>query len=492
MAVYQSLTLMQEGQDLENNTSQVRILWESTQTGGSYNNTPRQATWWAIINGGTELTDTAACTLPLQQTAVLADTVITVPHDDYGNATVTVRTWMDTHISAGVVELSKTLALTQIPRASSLTASNSVIGGCSYIAVGKKHPDYTHSIGYAFGDQTGFLTDLGQITQEEAIMGREEIRFQIPEQFYESLTAARQGVCALTCRTYYGQTLIGTPQTASFTVMVDETLCAPTVTGTVQDICQQTLALTGDGQVLVQNASQALCALTAEAKLGAALTLRQIAQLPLEEGEDSLVLDGVAGPVTFSVTDTRGFTATYTPETALIPYKKPTLRAKLWRTHATDGSAMLTVEGECFTGSFGQTENTLSAQYRIDQQDWQSLPLTATEGFFSGAVSLSGMDYDRLYAVTVQLQDCLTAAEKVLTLKKSVPVFDWGEADFRFHVPVDIQGGLTVEGKALLDWCYPVGSVYTGVGNAPDTLLGGSWSLLDTDEQGLCRWIREG
>ena len=43
MAVQQILTLTQLSQDRVANTSQVRILWKSTQTAGSYNSNQRTA-----------------------------------------------------------------------------------------------------------------------------------------------------------------------------------------------------------------------------------------------------------------------------------------------------------------------------------------------------------------------------------------------------------------------------------------------------------------
>ena len=96
MAVYQSLTLTQVSQDQKSNTSQLRVLWQSTQTGGSYNETPRQATWRYSVNGGTEQSVSVSYTLPYQKTVVIADTLITVPHDETGEASVTVSTVMDT------------------------------------------------------------------------------------------------------------------------------------------------------------------------------------------------------------------------------------------------------------------------------------------------------------------------------------------------------------------------------------------------------------
>ena len=54
MAVNQSLTLLQVSQNIAENTSQVRLLWQSTQTGSSYNDYLRTAKFYISINGGTE------------------------------------------------------------------------------------------------------------------------------------------------------------------------------------------------------------------------------------------------------------------------------------------------------------------------------------------------------------------------------------------------------------------------------------------------------
>ena len=117
MAVYQSLTLSQISQNVQDNTSQVRILWESTQTGASHNDNSRTAYYDIYINGGQGTQYSVSYTLPQGTTKTIVDTTITVPHRNDGTGTITVNTWMDTRISAGVVEKSQTLTLSTIPRA---------------------------------------------------------------------------------------------------------------------------------------------------------------------------------------------------------------------------------------------------------------------------------------------------------------------------------------------------------------------------------------
>ena len=134
MAVSQSLTLTKvaNSTNVANNTSQVRILWQSTQTGESWNGYTRTAKYWISINGGTEKEYTVSYTLPQYKTKTILDKTITVDHKNDGSGTVKVRTWMDTDISAGIVELNKSLTLDTIPRASTITSVSDVSVGGNY------------------------------------------------------------------------------------------------------------------------------------------------------------------------------------------------------------------------------------------------------------------------------------------------------------------------------------------------------------------------
>ena len=85
MAVSQTLKLYQGTQDAVNNTSKLRILWKSTQSGESYNNNTKTAKYWVSINGGAEKEYSVSYKLPKGKTQTILDTTITVPHDDFGN-----------------------------------------------------------------------------------------------------------------------------------------------------------------------------------------------------------------------------------------------------------------------------------------------------------------------------------------------------------------------------------------------------------------------
>ena len=115
MAVSQALSVTEVAgsANVQNNTSQVRILWTSTQSGESHNLNTRSANYYVQINENAMATPfVVSYTLPKNTTKTIVDTIITVPHRDDGTATVSVETWMDTRIGIGVVSMTQTLELT--------------------------------------------------------------------------------------------------------------------------------------------------------------------------------------------------------------------------------------------------------------------------------------------------------------------------------------------------------------------------------------------
>jgi hypothetical protein len=154
VAVSQTLQLIESNPSVVNNTSQVRILWQSTQTGESFNLNKKTAYYWVSINGGAETPyEIYPYTLPKKTTATILDKTITVPHKDDGSGTISVRTEMATGISAGTVRLSKSLNLATIARASVPTIEKSqidleqiVLGQDQYLYTNRKSSTFVHEV----------------------------------------------------------------------------------------------------------------------------------------------------------------------------------------------------------------------------------------------------------------------------------------------------------------------------------------------------------
>lgn len=474
MAVNQSLTLTLVSQNIGENTSKVRILWQSTQTGGSYNMTTRSAKYFVSHNGKAETETAISYVLPYQSTVTLADSTLTVSHDAEGNGSLSVRTWMNTNISAGVIELSKTLILPQIPRASTVSAADGVIGGTARIAVSKKSSSFSHSIAYQFGTLTGYVTEKGGVSDGEVIFSADCVDLLLPERFYDAIPNSPDGVCTLTLRTYHAGSQIGQSQTAAFTVKTDDAVCGPVVSGTVEDTNAVTCALTGDGS-LVRYHSDALCTITATARKGASIVERRIGGVAVT-GSSRTIQAVETGQIVFYAKDSRGYEGYTTVSVPMLPYIRLTNNATVLRDDPTSGNATLTLQGQCYQGTFGAVENTLSAVYQID--GGEEIPVTPT-GSYQAVIPLTDMDYEKTYTVTVTVSDCLETVRKTLTLQKGLPVFDWGEKDFSFHVPVAMDTPLPVTSGGT--GAATAAGARNAIGAAPAALTG-SKLWVDTAE----------
>lgn len=244
MAVYQTLSLTQTGQSVAENYSDVRIWWITTQTGQSYNNYWRFAYYYVSINGGPETAYTVSYNLPKGVTGhVILDTTIKVPHRTDGTGTISVRTWMDTDISAGVLTQQETLTLDTIPRATTPTLHTNAVdmGGTVTIYLNRASTAFVHDLYYSFmGGAFQYIAgDLGTVHYWAV----PDLASQIPN--------ATSGTMTIRCVTRSGSTTIGTKDVL-LTVRVPGSVM-PTISGLT--ITEATEGLAAQFGAFVKNKS---------------------------------------------------------------------------------------------------------------------------------------------------------------------------------------------------------------------------------------------
>lgn len=359
-----------------------------------------------------------------------------IAHNSDGTKTIQIVgsfTTLSEYISGG--SISVTVVLPVIPRASTVGATDASIGSVSMIAVGRKSSGYTHSVHYQFGAVSGYVTASGGISASEVKLSETSIPFKIPDSFYGQIPNAKSGVCTLICRTYSGSTQIGDAQTATFIATAAEALSCPVVSGTVVDTNSATKALTGDANKLVRYMSTALCTISAAARNSASIVSKAIGGVSVSG--DTLTIAGVeGGSVAFWTKDSRGYEAVHTVTKTLIPYVRLTSNPTAVRTSPTGGEAVLTLSGDYYNASFGASANTLTARYRVNGGAWVSAAPVISGNAYTASVSLTGLDYTAQHTIDIEVSDRLTTVAKTVVLKRGLPVFDWGENDFVFHVPV--------------------------------------------------------
>ena len=334
MAVSQSLTLTESNIVTSANTSKVRILWQSTQTGESWNGYTRTAKYYISVNGGAETEYLVNYTLPQNATATIVDTTITVTHKSDGSGSVTVRTWMDTSISVGVVTQTKSLNLTTIARAStidSLSCATAYFDGTMTYKYTPKSASFYNRCNISLnidGTYTAIKTiNLGQkaASQQTATVDLSESELSA---IYNKLPSAKKGTLRFTFRTYSDSgysTQVGSGPYKEITLTIPNTdATKPTATLTLTPVSTlaspfNTIYVKGKSKVTVNLASGA-------GKFGA--TIKSYSVSVAGKGGSPPYTSGyLVNPgtvtITGTVTDSRGYSRTYTTTITVVDYSVP-------------------------------------------------------------------------------------------------------------------------------------------------------------------------
>lgn len=334
MAVTQTLTLTESSPSALHNQSSVRILWKSTQSGASGNEDTKTAKYYVSINGGAETEYTVSYTLPKNATKTILDKTIRVDHKDDGTGTVKVRTFMYTDTSTGLIELTETLNLTKIERAATLSSIT-----CDT-------PYFTGTMTYKYSPKAQFLPIKCDITLN--LNGVHTAVKSIPltapslllqtatvtlseselSTIYNRLPSNIKGTLRFTLRTYSDSgysNQIGDESYKEITLTIpniDDT--QPTATMTLTPVSSlaapfNTLYIKGKSKVKVGLAS-------GEGKYGATITSYKVSVAG--KGGDPPYTSGYLvdpGSVTIkgTVTDSRGFSRTYTNTITVLDYSAP-------------------------------------------------------------------------------------------------------------------------------------------------------------------------
>ena len=341
---------------------------------------------------------------------------------------------------------SKTLDLDPAYKPSTITATNATIGSASTITINRLTTSYTHTLTYEFAGTTGTIA-----TKTTA----GSYKWTIPETFYSLMPNDKSKTCKILCYTYVGSTLVGSATSATIIVSADPNRAYPTLIPEVKDTNSATVALTGNEKALVRYKSNAYYNMNAAASPGATLITRQAKNgSQIIRGATTGTFTGVESKdFTFTIIDSRDYAAVsnYTAPT-FVEYVKLTCnqRINMDLVGETGATAKVEIEGYYFKGSFGKVSNTLTLQYRYTDNNgaWTNWINASNISYgtntYSFYTEITGFSYSRNYTFQCRAIDKLetiTTPEYVIKVK---PVFDWSEGDFRFNVPVNVDGNIYI------------------------------------------------
>lgn len=439
MSVTQSLTLTEVEVDKSTNTSKVRILWKSTQAGESWNGYTRTAKYYVSRNGGAETEYSVSYTLPQNATATIVDKTITVLHDSEGGGSVTVRTWMDTSISAGVVTQTKTLNLTSIPKASTLDALFCATayfnGTLTYKYTPKTAKFYNRCLIALNLNGTLKTVKTINIGQKGASPQGSSFNFTESELYtiYNYLPSTKRGTLRFTLRTYSDgtySTQVGDDVFKEITLNIfEDNATKPTATMTLTPVSNllspfNTLYIKGKSKVKVDLKNAAgMCGATitsCKVSVGSASGNAPYTSGYLNKAENVTI--------TGTVKDSRGFTRKYTQTITVIDYGAPQIIPLSDESEVVaarcDENGNIVVDGTYLRikakRSYskvvsGTQKNFCSIRYRYTVEggsysDWETILAAddaSGDGVSTGALLNGILDATRTFLVQVQAVDTI-------------------------------------------------------------------------------------
>ena len=307
-------------QNVANNTSSVTAKVQLVSTGSSYTINSSADKSGSLTINGTKYTFSFTASLSGNQTKTLYTKTVTVAHNADGTKTCSFSATAGINVTLsgtyyGNVTASGSGVFNTIPRATVPTVSASSVNMGSSITINmpRTSSSFDHTLTYKFGNATGTIgSDLGTSTA-----------WTVPLSLASQIPSGTSGTCTITCKTYNGNSLIGT-KTVTFKANVPSTV-VPTISSvTVADTNSSYASKFGG---LVQNKSKAKFTITAAGAYGSTIT----AYKTEIEGKSytgasptTAVLTG-SGDVTatITVTDSRGRTAKTTKTVSRLAYTAP-------------------------------------------------------------------------------------------------------------------------------------------------------------------------
>ena len=226
------LWLDQVSQNIGNNSSQVRVRLALLSANYSFNSYSVSA--FVDVNGQ-RLNWSGSPSVGYNATTWLIDQTITVGHNADGTKSFNFAArfngaggWSPGTLSLGT----GTFTLTTIPRMSTASVGNCVIGSNVTISINRQNDSFTHTVRYAWGDKSGTIaTNVGT-----------SCTWSIPMDFANNIPNATSGTGTIYVDTYSGSTLTGTKPT-NFTASLPDSI-KPSFSGlTLTDTNAQVKAL---------------------------------------------------------------------------------------------------------------------------------------------------------------------------------------------------------------------------------------------------------
>ena len=496
-----TLKLVEESTNADTNKSNATLtftLSPATDTAYGWNYTNKEPVTYTVVVGGTTYTG-AIMSYTKNSTLTIFTKSLTPYHLVDGTRELPFSFEIKSlsgSLLPGTAAKSGVMSLTKINRASSFTTSGTWYIGTApkkYITVSAYDSSFYHRVTYSMGSASGYLVG----GKKEYVQGDDTYLIAIPPSVAEQIPNSTSGTLNVALETFYKDAetgeyiLIGTSGKA-VKVYVRSEEFAPVLDPIIVDTNPNTIALTGDENILIKHCSSVPISHRNVNAIGlGGATIKKITlngkEAAINEAGEfvfPLVQPTQINEFAFVVTDSRGFTTSKTVTKTMIEYLRPTATIELTQPNG-EGVMTIRVSGRFWQGNFGVADNTIAIQFRCKSSDktdedggiieewldWVSIPIEniqlseweekkitsietgevtyyyVNEFTYEANAEYTVPDYLDKWTFEARIVDQVRTAVSAQSSVKAFPVFDWSEFDFNFNVPVTLQGDVTVNGN---------------------------------------------
>lgn len=414
--VFYDVTIEESAPDVANNTTTLTITHKiriMSEWGGNYE-IPYNTPIYVTIDG-TKYTYTPSMpTVYAGQTKTITTTTHVITHSSDGSKTAVVNCrWNDSSRSYQGETGNKSLTLTTIPRASSMTAPNGTMGSSITFTISRASSSFQHEITYSFNGHSG--TAVSKTTSVKPTFT------PALSTFGPWLPNATSGEIQYTLNTYSGNTKIGS-------ATYKATLAVPS-TAKIKMASTNPLTVTilnGFNNQMLAGKSQARLTATADTSscYGAtiknyAFSIKNLSNTVVYSGNNpatatSAYMDSstltAAGTYTASVTvsDSRGRTASTSTAFSVTAYSIPVINsATMFRCdssgNASDSGTYMSVKaGATYASNVSGNSLTMTVASKKNTDSSYGTAQSLTNGTVK---VISGFDADAIYNVLIVASD---------------------------------------------------------------------------------------
>lgn len=416
-----------------------------------------QATHAVSVNAGTSWWDVRAINTGYHDNNEFPWVTGEIEHDDDGSKSVTIEPnfnlWRKNVGHYPKITGSKVITLTTIPRASTATVPNFVMGSKGTISISRASSAFKHKLTVKIGSKSyEIASDVGTSyawTPSISAWGNR-------------VTDTTSAKCTMVVATYNGSTLVGSNEYA-FTLSVPATV-VPTISAFTTELVNENSVVKGWG-IAVKGYTKIKWSITAAGASGStiskyAFSAGNVTESAMSGTSAALNTAGEITP-TATVADSRGRTATATAAAISVEdYKTPSIR--IAKAERCDEDGTINPGGACvkltFTGEIASVagKNTATYQYRSKMANGSYGSWTAFE---SGSV-ITGFATTMSYVIEMRVVDALgksisteltiTTREEWLHGKEGGKGAAFGKAAEEDNL-LDVAWDLRVRGNLILD-----------------------------------------